>query len=139
LTRTTTVALTITGGNTGTLTATPVVSTNSPWFNELQLRVANTGTLTALSITIVVQRTPGVSYSGQYNTVGGQVTQSNSSTTAAITYVFTLTAGQTLPASTGRTFAVQTSGNGTLHPTTGDTYSVTYTSGGQNFTTSGTF
>jgi endoglucanase len=139
LTRTTTVALTITGGGGGTLTATPVVSTNSPWFNELQLQVANTGSLTALSITIVVQRTAGVSYSGQYNTVGGQVAQTNSSTTAAITYQFTLAAGQTLPASTSRTFAVQTSGNGSLHPTAGDTYSVTYTSGGATTTTTGHF
>ena len=71
------------GGPGGTLTATPVVSTNSPWFNELQLQVANSGSLTALSITIVVQRTPGVSYSGQYNTVGGQIAQTNSSTTAS--------------------------------------------------------
>ena len=70
------------GGGGGTLTATPVVSTNSPWFNELQLRLANTGTLTALTVTVVVQRTPGVSYSGQYNTVGGQIAQTNSSTTA---------------------------------------------------------
>ncbi len=138
-TRTTTVALTVTGGGGGTVTATPVVSTNSPWFNELQLRLANTGTLTALTVTIVVQRTPGVGYSGQYNTVGGQMTQANSSTTAAITYTFTLSAGQTLPASTSRTFAVQTSGNGSLHPTSGDTYTVAYTSGGQSFTTSGTF
>src|SRR6187455_3115775 len=103
--KTTTVSLTVTGTDTGgTLTATPVVSTNSPWFNELQLQVANTGTLSALSITVVVQRTPGVGYSGMYNTVGGQVTQTNSSTTSAITYQFTLNAGQTLPASTGRTF-----------------------------------
>ena len=137
--RTTTVSLTVTGGGNGTVTATPVVSTNSPWFNELQLRLANTGTLTALTVTVVVQRTPGVSYSGQYNTVGGQVTQANSSTTAAITYTFTLNAGQTLPASTARTFAVQTSGNGTLHPTSGDTWTVSYTTGGQSFTTSGTF
>jgi endoglucanase len=138
--RTTTVALTVTGTDSGgTLTATPVVSTNSPWFNELQLRVANTGSLTALQITVVVQRTSGVGYSGMYNTVGGQITQTNSSTTSAITYVFTLNAGQTLPASTGRTFAVQTSGNGSLHPTSGDTYTVTYTSGGQTFTTSGHF
>jgi hypothetical protein len=133
------VALTVTGGGGGTVTATPVVSANSPWFNELQLRLANTGTLTALTVTIVVQRTPGVGYSGQYNTVGGQMTQANSSTTAAITYTFTLSAGQTLPASTSRTFAVQTSGNGSLHPTSGDTYTVAYTSGGQSFTTSGTF
>ena len=138
--RTTTVALTVTGGGTeGTLTATPVVSTNSPYFNELQLRLANTGTLTALSVTIVVQRTPGVGYSGQYNTVGGQVTQTNTSTTSTITYQFTLNAGQTLPASTSRTFAIQTSGNGTAHPTAGDTYTVTYTSGGTTSTTSGHF
>jgi endoglucanase len=139
-TRTTTVALTVTGTDAGgTLTATPVVSTSSPWFNELQLQTANTGTLTALSVTIVVQRTPGVSYSGQYNTVGGQLTQTSTSTTATITYQFTLNAGQTLPASTGRTFAIQTSGNGTAHPTSGDTYTVTYTSGGQTLTTSGHF
>ena len=87
----------------------------------------------------MVQRTAGVGYSGMYNTVGGQVTQTNSSTTGAITYVFTLNAGQTLPASTGRTFAVQTSGNGSLHPTAGDTYTVTYTSGGTTTTTSGHF
>jgi endoglucanase len=140
LSRTTTVALTVTGGGDGgTVTATPVISTNSPWFNELQVRLANTGSLTALSITVVVQRTPGVSYSGQYNSVGGQIAQTNSSTTSAITYQFTLGAGQTLGASTGRTFAVQTSGNGTLHPTAGDTYTVTYTTGGQTFTTTGHF
>ena len=138
--RTTTVSLTITsGGGGGTLTATPVVSTNSPWFNELQLQVANTGSLTALSITIVVQRTAGVSYSGMYNTVGGTIAQTNSSTSSAITYQFTLASGQSLPAATGRTFAVQTSGTGTLHPTSGDTYTVSYTSGGQYFTTSGHF
>ncbi len=139
ITRTTTVALTVTGGSTGTLTATPVVSTNSPWFNELQLQVANTAPITAMTITVVVQRTAGVSYSGQYNTVGGQVTQANSSTSGAITYTFTLNSGQTLPASTGRTFAVQTSGNGTLHPTSGDTWTVAYTSGGVASSTSGTF
>jgi endoglucanase len=138
-TRTTTVGLTVTGGSSGAVSATPVVSTNSPWFNELQLQVANTAPLTAMTVTIVVQRTAGVSYSGQYNTVGGQVTQANSSTTSAITYTFTLNSGQTLPASTGRTFAVQTSGNGTLHPTSGDTWTVSYTSGGVASTTSGTF
>jgi hypothetical protein len=95
--------------------------------------------LTALSVTVVVQRTAGVSYSGQYNTVGGQVTQSSSSTSSAITYTFTLNAGQTLPAGTGRTFAVQTSGNGSLHPTSGDTWTVSYTSGGQTSSASGTF
>jgi hypothetical protein len=86
-----------------------------------------------------VQRTTGVSHSGQYNTVGGSVQQSNSSTTSAITYQFTLGAGQTLSAGTNRLFAVQMSGTGTAHPTSGDTYTVTYTSGGVTRTQSGTF
>jgi hypothetical protein len=80
-----------------------------------------------------------VSASGQYNTIDGTISQSNSSTSAAITYVFSLNSGQTLTPGTGRTFAVQMSGNGSVHPTSGDTYSVTGTAGGQPFTLSGTF
>jgi hypothetical protein len=115
------------------------VSTNSPYFIEEQLTVGNTGTLTALSITITVQRTTGVTASGQYNTVGGQITQSNTTTASAITYQFTLAPGQTLGAATNRMFAVQMGGNGTAHPTAGDTYAVTYTTGGQTSTASGHF
>jgi cellulose 1,4-beta-cellobiosidase len=126
-------------GDTGGVTATPTVTANSPWFNEQQVRIANTAPITALSITVVVQRTTGVSHSGQYNTVGGQIQQSNSSTTSAITYQFTLAAGQTLSPATSRTFAVQTQGTGTVHPTTGDTYTVTYTTGGVSHTQNGTF
>jgi hypothetical protein len=86
-----------------------------------------------------VQRTAGVTASGQYNTVGGAISQSNSSTATAITYLFALNSGQSLPSGTGRTFAVQMGGNGTVHPTSGDTYVVTGTAGGQPFTLSGTF
>jgi endoglucanase len=119
--RTTTVTLSVTGGGTGgSVTATPSVSSASPWFNELQLRLDNTATITALTVTVTVPRTTGVSYSGMYNTVGGQIAQASSSTSSAITYTFTLAAGQTLPAATGRLFAMQTSGNGTSHPTSGD-------------------
>lgn len=123
----------------GGVTLTPTVTTQSPWFNEQQLRLSNTSPLTALSITIVVQRTTGVSHSGQYNTLGGQVTQTNSSTASAITYQFTLGSGVTLSPGTNRTFAVQMGGTGTAHPTSGDTYPVTYTAGGVTRTQSGTF
>ena len=121
----------------GGVTVTPVVASQSGWYNEQQLRISNTSPLTALSVTIVVQRTTGISYSGQYNTVG--LTQSNSSTASAITYTFTLGAGQTLGAGTNRTFAAQMGGTGTAHPTSGDTYTVTYTTGGVTRTQSGTF
>jgi chitin-binding protein len=128
-----------TGGNGG-VTVTPMVTTSGPWFNEQQIRIANTSAITALSITVTVQRTTGISHSGQYNTVGGQITQSNASTASAITYQFALVSGQTLSAATApRTFAVQTGGTGTAHPTTGDTYTVTYTTGGVARTQSGTF
>lgn len=125
--------------DTGGVTVTPAVAASGPWFTEQQLRIASTGSLAALSVTIVVQRTAGVSFSGQYNTVGGPITQSNASTSAAVTYQFTLAAGQTLGPATNRLFAAQSSGSGTVHPTSGDTYQVTYTTGGRSFTQSGTF
>jgi len=118
------------------VTVTPMVTSSSPWFNEQQVRLSNTAAISALSITVVVQRTTGVSHSGQYNTVGGSVQQSNSSTTSAITYQFTL--GSLSPGA-NRSFAVQTNGSGTAHPTSGDTYTVTYTVGGVARTRSGTF
>jgi hypothetical protein len=122
------------------VTVTPVVNANSQWFNEEFIRLSNTASLTALSVTIVIQRTPsGVSFSNLYNTVGGQIQQSNSSTTAAITYQFNLGSGQTLGPGTGWTFAAQASGTGTVHPTAGDTYTVTYTTGGVSFTQTGHF
>jgi GH35 family endo-1,4-beta-xylanase len=140
LTRTTSVGLTINPvGGTGNVTLAPVVAANGPWFNEEQLQVSSTASLTALSVTIRVQRTTGVSFSGQYNTIGGQIAQSNSSTAATVTYQYTLGAGQTLGAGNNRVFAAQSSGSGTAHPTTGDTFDVTYTIGGQTFTQSGHF
>jgi len=138
--RTATIALTVnaTGGGGGA-TATTLVTSSSGWFTEEQLQLSNTANITALSITITVQRTTGVSASGQYNTVGGQISQSSSSTASAITYVFTLNSGQTLTPATGRTFAVQMSGTGTVHPSAGDTYTVSFTAGGTPGTLTGHF
>ena len=124
---------------TATVTVTPVVAVLSPWYNEQQVRVSNTGSLTALSVTIVIQRTAGLGVNGQYNTVGGQIQQGVTATSTQLTYQFTLAPGQTLGAGTNRTFAAQTTGTGTAHPTTGDSWTVTYTSGGQTVTRSGTF
>jgi endo-1,4-beta-xylanase len=127
------------GTGTGTVTVAPSVTASGPWFNEQQVRITSTTNLTALSLTVTIQRTGGVSFSGQYNTVGGPIVQSHSSTAAAVTYQFTLAAGQTLGPASDRVFAAQTSGSGAVHPTSGDTYTVTYTTGGQSFTQSGSF
>jgi endo-1,4-beta-xylanase len=112
----------------GGLTATPVVASSSPWFTEEDVKLANTRPLTALTVTIVVQRTTGVAFSSEYNTVGGQILMSNSSTSSTITYTFTLASGQTLGPGT-YTLGAQMSGSGTTHPTSGDTFTVTSSAG----------
>jgi hypothetical protein len=91
-----------------------------------------------MTITVVVQRTPGISFNGMYNTAGS-FTQANTgnSNAATVTYTWTLT-GQ-LGAGTGRLFVAQMNGTGTPHPSAGDGWSVTYTTGGQTFTQNGTF
>ena len=121
------------------VTVTPVINASGPWFNEEDVQLGNTSPLTALTVTIVIQRTTGVSFSGLYNTVGGQILQSSSSTSTAITYTFTLASGQTLSPGTGRLFAAQTSGSGTTHPTNGDTFTVSSSTGGATTTQSGHF
>jgi chitin-binding protein len=126
-------------GDTGGVTVTKVVTANSPWYNELQVRLGNTGPITALTISVVVQRTTGTSFSGQYNTVGGQITQSNASTAGTVTYNWALSSGQQLSAGSGRTFAAQLGGSGSVHPVTGDTWTVNYTTGGVARTQTGTF
>jgi hypothetical protein len=125
-------------GNGG-VTITPAINSNSPWYNEEVIRLNNAGVITSLSVTIVIQRTTGVGLNGMFNTVGGQILQSNTVTPATITYQFTLAAGQTIGPGANRTFAAQTSGTGTLHPTAGDTWVVSYTTGGVTYTQSGTF
>jgi predicted carbohydrate-binding protein with CBM5 and CBM33 domain len=135
------VSVTPTTGGTGNggVTVTSAVTSSSPWFSESQVRVGNTSPITAMTLTVTIQRTTGVAYSGMYNTVGGQITQANSSTASAVTYTWTLNSGQTLNNATTRTFAAQFGGNGTAHPTAGDTWSITYTTGGTQRTQSGTF
>jgi hypothetical protein len=120
------------------VTVGTVINSNSAFFNDQGVKLANTGAITALSVTITVKATPGVTFNGQYNTVGGSILQSHSSTASTITYQFNLAAGQTL--SPGNwLFDAQMGGTGTLHPTSGDVFTVTYTTGGSSFTQSGHF
>ncbi len=141
LTRTASINITVSEatGGTGGVTVTPVIGASGPWFNEEVLRLSNSAAITSLTLTIVIQRTGGISHSGQYNTVGGQILQSNSSTGTAITYQFNLAAGQTLGTGSNRTFATQSGGTGTAHPMSGDTYTITYTTGGVSYTQTGHF
>jgi endo-1,4-beta-xylanase len=112
----------------GSLSATPSVPQNSGFFGQENLGLANAVPLTSLTATITVQATSGVTFSSQFNTAGGQITMSHSSTSSAITYTFTLGSGQTLPAGS-YTLAAQFGGNGTAHATSGDTFSITSSAG----------
>ena len=140
LTHTATLVLTVNPVVTGNggVTLTPVINANSPWYDDEGVRVSNTGAITALSIAITVQNTGGIGFNGQYNTVGGSITQSHSNTSTAITYQFNLSPGQTLNPGT-YLFDAQMGATGTAHPTSGDTFTVTYTTGGLSFTQTGHF
>jgi lysophospholipase L1-like esterase len=141
LARTAQLALSVStsGGGAGPATATPIVATSSPWFNEEQVRIANTERLTAMVLTITVQTAGGVTFNGQYNTVGSSIVQSHSSTASAITYQYTLGSGQALSAGSGWIFSAQSGGSGSAHPTSGDTYTLTYTASGISYTATGHF
>jgi hypothetical protein len=138
LSHTATLTLTVAGGNGG-VTVTTVVNSNSPYFDDEGIKLSNTTSITSLSITITIQNTGGLTYSGEYNTVGGSISQTHSSTASALVYQYSLSSGQTLGAGSGWLFDAQAGGSGTAHPATGDTYSVTYVTGGQSFTVTGVF
>ena len=130
------------GGGTGggAVTATAKLAPGyGPWYGEEDVAVSSTAPLTALTVTVTVQKTAGVSYNGQYNTVGGQIASSHTDAPTAITYQFTLASGQTLAAGTNQTYAAQFNGTGTAHSTAGDTYTVTATAGGKTTTLTGHF
>src|SRR5215831_670527 len=141
LTHTTVISLTVnpTGSGNGGVTLTPVINSNSAFFNYEGVRISNTNAITSLTVTITIQATPGVTFNGQYNTVGGQIVQSHSTSSTAIVYQYSLGSGQSLAPGTSWLFDAQTGGNGTVHPVSGDTYRVSYTTGGATFTQSGQF
>ncbi len=120
------------------VTATGVVASSSPWFSEEDIKFSGTSTITAMTATITVQKTAGVSYSGSYVTFGG-ATLGHTDNGSTITYTFTLNSGQTLPSGQSLLDAAQFGGNGTVHPTSGDLWSITTTSNGVTSTQSGHF
>jgi endoglucanase len=124
------------GGNG--VTATGTVASSSPWYSEENVRFSGTSPITAMTLTITVQKTAGISYNGMYVNFGG-VTTTHTDNGSTITYTYTLGTGQTLPANTNLLAAAQIGGSGTAHSTTGDTWSITTTSGGKSNTLSGHF
>ncbi|MBO0793860.1 MAG: exo-alpha-sialidase, partial [Ktedonobacteraceae bacterium] len=125
------------GGGNG-VTASGVVASSSPWFTEENVKFSNASSITAMTITITVQKTAGVAYNGMYTTFGG-ITTTHVDNGSTITYTYTLNSGQTIAPGTNQISAAQFSGNGTTHATAGDLWSITTTSGGKTSTASGHF
>ncbi len=125
----------------GGVTVTGNVTGNSgPWWGEEDVTLSTSAPLTALRITVTVQKTSGVGYAGQYTSFpGGALSVGHTDNGSAIVYTYTLNPGQTVAPGANDVAGSQHSGNGTPHSTSGDTYTVTATAGGVTTTTTGHF
>jgi hypothetical protein len=106
-----------------------------------RLALTNTAAITAMTITIRVAQTPGVTFNSQANSFpGGDLAQSSGSVGGSIVYSYVLTAGSSIAANySGGTVYAQFGGTGTPRVSSGDSWSVTSTSGGLTSTLNGTF
>jgi general secretion pathway protein G len=122
------------------VTATPSSSNYSYYGGQERLDFTNSSSITALSITIDVAQTTGVTYNSQFNSFpGGALTQGDTTSGGVIAYTFVLGSRQTIPANYSGEVGAQWGGTGSVRVTTGDTWTVTSTSGGITSTLSGTF
>ncbi len=140
---TTTVAPTTTTTTSASngVTASPTSSNSGGYSGQDIVNLTNSSSLTALTVTINVAVTSGLSYNSQFNSLpGGVGTQTNSSGGGYVTSTYTLNSGQTIPAhySNGEV-AIQWQASGATRVSTGDTWTVTSTSGGIVSTLHGTF
>jgi aryl-phospho-beta-D-glucosidase BglC (GH1 family) len=122
-----------------TFSASGVVDKHTqPFWGEEDVILSGTQDITALTITISVAKTSGVSYYGLYTNGGGDFTSNVTDTGSAIVYTYNLKAGQVINPGTNLTAGAQYNSNG-VRATTSDTYQVTMVIGGQAQSTSGTF
>jgi prepilin-type N-terminal cleavage/methylation domain-containing protein len=122
------------------IAASPSSSNFSNYGGQELLPLTNQSSITAMTITVRVAQTAGVTYNSEFNSFpGGALTEGAATANGVITYTYTLNAGQTIPAHYSGEVGAQYGGNGTPHPTSGDTWTVTSTSGGVASTLTGTF
>ncbi len=133
---TTTATATPSGGSNG-VTATGTVVTATAYYAKEAVTYSNNATITAMTISITVQKTTGVSFSGAYAT-GTGVTATHVDNGSTIVYTYTLSSGHIISPDTNQV-AAQFNLTGTIHPTANDQWSITTTSGGVTNTASGYF
>lgn len=98
------------------------------WFGTEFLDLACNSDIVNFTIQLSMQKSVSISYAGMYNTVGSMFTESDSSNSTTITYIWTLISGQTILTSLCPiTFGAQFTSSGTIKSTGNDTYSITTT------------
>jgi hypothetical protein len=136
-TTTTTTTVPVSNG----VTAAPAADNYNNYGGQERLALNNTSSITAMTATITVAQTLGITYASQANSYpGGAVTQSSTNPNGSIVYTFVLGAGQTIASGyqNGVLYA-QFNGTGGAHNLAGDSWSVTTTSGGVTTTLTGVF
>jgi prepilin-type N-terminal cleavage/methylation domain-containing protein len=140
---TTTTTPTTTTPTTNGVTATPTTNTYGGYGGQDILAVSSTKAITALTITIKVAQTTGVTPNGGYNSFPGGIattTYGAGSGSGTLTSTYLLNSRQSIPA--GRpsgSFAAQYGGTGSARVQTGDSWTVVSTSNGVTSTLSGHF
>jgi hypothetical protein len=133
-----TTTTTTTTAPTNGVTVTPLGTASNSYSGTDQLTFTNSSSITALTVTIRVAQTTGVSYANAWNSFPGNLTQSETTSGGYIVYSYVQNSTPT-PAQTNGQITAQWAGNGTARVTSGDLWSVTSTSGGVTSTLSGTF
>ena len=126
------------GTGTGGVTITPVVTANGPLVQRRSDQAQQPGAIDGPVDHDHTAGQTGVSFSGQYNTVGRRSPEQQQHGDGDYVSVHARR-GTDAGAGSNRLFAAQAGGYGTVHPTAGDTFTATYTIGGVSYTQTGHF
>ena len=106
-----------------------MVDGNTAWWGEDDVHIVSNQQVTALSVTVTVQKTPGVTFSGQFVNAGN-FTSTYTENGSVLIFNYQLSPGAVLNPGTTLLIGSQYRGNGTPHPSSGDTFSVSATAAG---------
>jgi len=122
------------------VTATPTSDNYNNHGGQERITVTNSSSITAMTISISVAKTTGVTHKSQSNSFpGGDLTQSSRTSGGVIGYTFVLKSRKSIPAGSSGIVYAQFNGTGSVHAMSGDTWRVTSTANGITTTLTGTF
>jgi hypothetical protein len=103
------------------ITASPSNSNYNYYGGQEVLALTNPSSITAMTITINVAQTTGVTYASAFNSFpGGALTQGTTTSGGYVTYTYVLGSGQVIPANYSGEVGAQWNGTGSVRVTSGD-------------------